>query len=128
MKLSDVQVSSRYTAKVSGRIVTVRVVEIVAVESTRWSNAKTRIEAVNEATGRQVTIRLPQRLRTRVDQTPSGDVPHVVARDARRRASFSLVGQMDTGFVREKLPSCNNMTAWSRTPASSGVSRTIIAQ
>ena len=70
MKLNDVQVGARYTAKVSGRIVTVRVVEIVAVEATRWSNAKTRIEAVNEATGRRVSIRSPQRLRSRVGQTP----------------------------------------------------------
>ncbi len=70
MKLSDVQVGSRYTAKVSGRIVTVRVVEIVEVPATRWSNAKTRIEAVNEATGRRVTIRSPQRLRRRVDHAP----------------------------------------------------------
>ena len=71
MKLSDVQVGGRYTAKVSGRIVTVRVVEIVAVEATRWSNAKTRIEAVNEGTGRRVTIRSPQRLRSRLaEATP----------------------------------------------------------
>jgi len=70
LKLNDVQVGARYTAKVSGRIVTVRVVEIVAVEATRWSNAKTRIEAVNEATGRRVSIRSPQRLRSRVGQTP----------------------------------------------------------
>ena len=70
MKLSDVQVGGRYTAKVSSRIVTVRVVEIAQVEATRWSNAKTRIEAVNEDTGRRITIRSPQRLRTRVDQTP----------------------------------------------------------
>jgi hypothetical protein len=66
--MNDVQVGGRYTAKVSGRIVTVRVVEIVAVEATRWSNAKTRIEAVNEATGRRVTIRSPQRLRKCVDR------------------------------------------------------------
>ena len=66
--MNDVQIGSRYTAKVSGRIVTVRVVEIVAVEATRWSNAKTRIEAVNEATGRRVTIRSPQRLRKWVDR------------------------------------------------------------
>jgi hypothetical protein len=52
---------------VSGRIVTVRVVEIVPVEATRWSNAKTRIEAVNETSGRRITIRSPQRLRQRVD-------------------------------------------------------------
>ena len=68
MKLSDVQVGGRYTAKVSGRIVTVRVVEIVAVDATRWSNAKTRIEAVNEATGRRITIRSPLRLRRCVDR------------------------------------------------------------
>jgi hypothetical protein len=70
LKLNYVQVGGRYTAKVSSRIVIVRVVEIVAVEATRWSNAKTRIEAVNEGTGQRVTIRSPQRLRTRVDQTP----------------------------------------------------------
>ena len=68
MKLSDVEVGGRYTAKVSGHVVTVRVVEIVPVPATRWSSAKTRIEAVNEATGRRITIRSPQRLRTRVDQ------------------------------------------------------------
>jgi hypothetical protein len=68
--MNDVQVGGRYTAKVSGRIVTVRVVEIVQVEATRWSNAKTRIDVVNEATGRRVTIRSPQRLRSRVGQTP----------------------------------------------------------
>ena len=70
MKLSEVEIGGRYTAKVSGRIVTVRVVEIVAVEATRWSNAKTRIEAVNEATGRRVSIRSPQRLRSRADHAP----------------------------------------------------------
>jgi hypothetical protein len=63
LKLNDVEVGGRYTAKVSGRIVTVRVVEIVRVEATRWSSAKTRIEAVSEATGRRITIRSPQRLR-----------------------------------------------------------------
>ena len=63
MKLSDVQVGGRFTAKVSGRIVTVRVVEIVSVPATRWSSAKTRIEVVSEATGRRITIRSPQRLR-----------------------------------------------------------------
>ena len=68
MKLSDVQIGGRYTAKVSGRIVPVRVVEIVPVPATRWSNAKTRIEAVNEATGRRITIRSPQRLRKCVDR------------------------------------------------------------
>ena len=67
MKLNEIQVGGRYTAKVSGQIATVRVVEIVAVEATRWSNATTRIEAVNETTGRRITIRSSQRLRSRVD-------------------------------------------------------------
>jgi len=68
LKLSDVQVGGRYTAKVSGRVVTVRVVEIVEVEATRWSRARTRIEAVNEATGRRISIRSALRLRARVSQ------------------------------------------------------------
>jgi hypothetical protein len=68
MKLNEIHVGCRYTAKVSGRIVTVRVVEIVAVQATRWSKAKTQIEAVNEATGRRITIRSPQRLRKCADR------------------------------------------------------------
>ena len=68
MKLNDVQVGGRYTAKVSGRMVTVRVVEIVQLEATRHSNAKTRIDAINEATGKRITIRSPQRLRACVDR------------------------------------------------------------
>jgi hypothetical protein len=67
MKLNEIHIGYRYTAKVSGQIATVRVVEIVAVEATRWSNATTRIEAVNETTGRRITIRSPQRLRRCVD-------------------------------------------------------------
>jgi hypothetical protein len=67
MKLNEIEVGGRYTAKVSGRIATVRVTEIAAVEATRGSNAKTQIEAVNETTGRRITIRSPQRLRSRVD-------------------------------------------------------------
>ena len=69
MKLSDVKIGGRYTAKVSGRVVTVRVVEIVEIQATRWSRAKTRIEAVNEATGRRISIRSALRLRRAVDQT-----------------------------------------------------------
>lgn len=63
MKLNEIQIGSRYTAKVSGKIQVVRVVEIRDVPATGWSRAKTQIEAVNEATGRRITIRSPQRLR-----------------------------------------------------------------
>ena len=63
MKLSEVEVGGRYTAKVSGRVQVVRVVAINEVPASRWSRAKTSIEAVNEATGRRVTIRSAQRLR-----------------------------------------------------------------
>ena len=68
MKLSEVEVGGRYTAKVSGRVVTVRVVEIVQVEASRFSRARTSIEAVNESTGRRISIRSPLRLRRTVDR------------------------------------------------------------
>jgi hypothetical protein len=68
LKLSEVEVGGRYAAKVSGRVVTVRVVEIVLVEATRFSRARTSIEAVNEATGRRISIRSPLRLRRAVDR------------------------------------------------------------
>ena len=64
MKLNEVQVGARYHAKVSGRLQVVRVTELR--EATRWSpraRAKTLILAVNEATGRLITIRSPLRLR-----------------------------------------------------------------
>ena len=67
MKLKDVEVGGRYLAKVSGQRVTVRVVElqeVPALASDRW---KTIINAVNETTGRRITIRSPQRLRQRVE-------------------------------------------------------------
>jgi hypothetical protein len=67
LKLSEVEVGGRYTAKVSGRVVTVRVVEIVQVGATRFAKARTSIEAVNEATGRRITIRSALRLRRQVE-------------------------------------------------------------
>jgi hypothetical protein len=70
MKLSDVVVGGRYKAKVSGAICVVRVTELKEVPPASWSrNGKWRtlIYAVNEATGRKITIRLPQRLRSKVE-------------------------------------------------------------
>ena len=66
MKLKDVQVGGRYLAKVSGQIAIVRVTELKEVPASRgrW---KTIIYAVNEATGRRITVRSPQRLRRRVE-------------------------------------------------------------
>jgi len=67
MKLKDIEVGGRYLAKVSGQLVTVRVTElkeVPAFASDRW---KTIIYAVNEATSRRITIRSPQRLRSRVE-------------------------------------------------------------
>jgi hypothetical protein len=67
MKLKDIEIGGRYLAKVSGQLVTVRVTElkeVPAFASDRW---KTIIYAVNEATGRHITIRSPQRLRSRVE-------------------------------------------------------------
>jgi hypothetical protein len=68
MKLADITIGGRYTAKVSGRIQTVRVLRFreVAVRG----GLRTYIEALNEATGRQITIRSPQRLRSKVVPRP----------------------------------------------------------
>jgi hypothetical protein len=70
MKMQDVEVGGRYTAKVSGRIQVVRVVEIKEIRPANWSRPHARrklIYAVNEGTGKQITIRSAQRLRSRVN-------------------------------------------------------------
>ena len=63
MKLKDIEIGGRYLAKVSGKLVRVRVVGIREASSYGSARAKTLIEAVNESTGRRITIRSPQRLR-----------------------------------------------------------------
>ena len=66
MKLKDIEVGGRYRAKVSGRLTTVRVVDLKET-STFGGRYRTTIVAVNESTGRRITIRSAQRLRSRVE-------------------------------------------------------------
>ena len=66
MKLKDIEIGGRYVAKVSGKLTTVRVVEIREASSYGSTRTRTIIEAVNEATGRRITLRSPQRLRKAV--------------------------------------------------------------
>jgi hypothetical protein len=66
MKKHDIEVGGRYLAKVSGALVTVRVIEIRKIPSARWSlhgTWRTLYIAVSERTGRQLTIRSAQRFR-----------------------------------------------------------------
>jgi hypothetical protein len=66
MKLSDVHVGQRYLAKVSGSLRVVRVTELKQVPPASWSSRsawRTLIIAVNESSGRRITIRSPLRLR-----------------------------------------------------------------
>jgi hypothetical protein len=66
LKLKDVQVGGRYHAKVSGNLAVVRVVELKQIPPAYHlpnGNWRTIIYAVNEATGRRITVRSPQRLR-----------------------------------------------------------------
>lgn len=63
MKLKDIEIGGRYRAKVSGRLVTVRVTAIRQVATAYSARSRTIIDAVNESTGRQITVRSPQRLR-----------------------------------------------------------------
>ncbi|HEX4055480.1 MAG TPA: hypothetical protein VHX86_14540 [Tepidisphaeraceae bacterium] len=72
MKLSEIEVGGRYRAKVRQRLVVVRVTKIERVPAfsvTSGNHSRTRIEAVNEATGRQLLFRSAQRLRSRVQNT-----------------------------------------------------------
>jgi len=66
MKLKDVEVGGRYTAKISGRLTTIRI-EARREVSTSHGLTRTVFDAVNEATGRRITIRSAQRLRQRVE-------------------------------------------------------------
>ena len=61
--IPNAEVGGRYRAKVSGRLVTVRVTEIKQMATAYTSRSRTIIYAVNESTGRQITIRSAQRLR-----------------------------------------------------------------
>lgn len=58
MKKAEVRTGGRYTAKVSGRVVTVRIVG-EALYGNGW-------DAVNETTGKNVRIKSAQRLREEV--------------------------------------------------------------
>lgn len=67
MKIAEVQIGGRYLAKVSGVLTTVRVLGLREVPpawhrpgSNRW---RTRIDVVNERTGRKTTFASAARLR-----------------------------------------------------------------
>ena len=67
MKIAEVQVDGRYIAKVSGVLTTVRVLGIREVPPA-WHNDgrgkwRTRIDVVNERTGRKICIASAARLR-----------------------------------------------------------------
>ena len=71
MKLNEIEVGGRYIAQVSGRLTVVKVIDIKQVPPASWSSRgswRTLIIAVNEATGRRITIRSPQRLLAVVDR------------------------------------------------------------
>lgn len=66
MKISEIEIGGRYLAKVSGRSVVVRVTDIRETPASTWSHRRVcrkRIFAVNEKTGREITVRSAQRLR-----------------------------------------------------------------
>ena len=66
MKLSEIVVGGRYRATVSGHLVVVRVLKVEQVPAfsvTSGNHYRTRIEVINEATGRRITVRSPRRLR-----------------------------------------------------------------
>lgn len=65
MKITDIQVGGRYVAKVSGVLTTVRVLALREAPpawhgGSRW---RTRIDVINERTGRKTTFASAARLR-----------------------------------------------------------------
>ena len=60
--MSEIEIGGRYVAKVSGKLTTVRVTAVREIVS--WGNTTRQvIDAVNEVTGRKLTLRSAQRLR-----------------------------------------------------------------
>jgi hypothetical protein len=104
MKLKDVVVGGRYLCKVSGRLVTVKVTAINSTEGysytgTTFGNrvtvrARTSITAINEMTGREVSLRSAARLRSKAPARDCGPGPF---NDSGLRAGD---GSGATGFVR----------------------------
>ena len=69
MKLKEVEIGRTYTARVSGKLVPVRVTgrrEVYNGRTMRWV-----FDATNETTGRAIVIRSPQRLRVRLPAAPA---------------------------------------------------------
>ena len=62
MKISEIEIGGSYVAKVSGKLTTVRVTAVR--ETVSWGHTTRQvIDAVNEVTGRKLTLRSAQRLR-----------------------------------------------------------------
>ena len=85
MRLKDVTIGGRYRARVSGVMTTVRVLDLKET-STFGGRCKTTIVAVNERTGRQISIRSAQRLRPLPTLVRIGDVQQVDDRQSGQRA------------------------------------------
>jgi hypothetical protein len=85
MKLKDVTIGGRYRARVSGAMTTVRVLDLRET-STFGGRCRTTIVAVNETTGRQISIRSAQRLRPLPTVVRIGDLQKVHDLQAGHRA------------------------------------------
>lgn len=81
MKMNDVEIGGRYQATVSGKRTIVRVLAVSEARVSTRSRQVTfrkRFVAVNEATGREITIRSAQRLRplpTNLNRSPTAPPP-----------------------------------------------------
>ncbi len=65
MKLHEIEIGGRYTAKISGKLTVVRILEERVRYDAFRRRERTTWLAVNEATGRKVEIPSAQRLRSR---------------------------------------------------------------
>ena len=76
MRLKDITIGGRYRARVAGAMTTVRVLDLKE-SSTFGGRCRTTIVAVNERTGRQISIRSAQRLQPLPALVHIGDLQKV---------------------------------------------------
>lgn len=57
MKKSEIRIGGQYIAKVSNKLTTITVREIVSREKTRYGKTGTRYYCVNDKTGRDIVFR-----------------------------------------------------------------------
>lgn len=113
MKKNQIVVGGRYTARVSGKLVVIRVTDIKEFDphfnpnSYRQAVTKTRYYGTNESTGRTVIFRSASRFRYSTSSLNSA-----TEIEANRKAVESQLGYCDTRNHWNQHPKCEDCNNW----------------